>query len=116
MTSHHPLSYNIAGIFSQCSQLPSGYKEQDAALCQRYRPIEIDPNISREEKAKHMVDWYQEAQKLLCGFDFRTEELEEVIRREGAELRYICLYMFLLTVCTLSGPSKHTSLFLFIIY
>ncbi|PNF29815.1 7-methylguanosine phosphate-specific 5'-nucleotidase [Cryptotermes secundus] len=74
-------------IFSQCRQLPSGYKEQDAALFQHYRPIEIDPNISREEKAKHMVDWYQQAQKLLRGFDFQTEELEEVIRREGAELR-----------------------------
>jgi 5'-nucleotidase len=74
-------------IFSQCSQLPSGYKEQDAALCRQYRPIEIDPHISREEKAKHMVDWYQEAEKLLTGFDFRTEELEEVVRKEGIELR-----------------------------
>jgi hypothetical protein len=78
----------VAGIFSQCSQLPTGYKEQDAALCQHYRPIEIDPNISREEKAKHMVDWYQEAEKLLSGFDFRTEELDEVVRKEGVELRY----------------------------
>jgi 5'-nucleotidase len=91
------LSYNVVGIFSKCSQLPSGYKEQDAALYQRYRPIEIDPNISREEKTMHMLDWYLEAQKLLRGFDFQTEELEEVVRRERVELRYLCLYMFLLT-------------------
>jgi hypothetical protein len=44
--------------------------------------------MSREEKAKHMVDWYQEAEKLLCGFEFQTKELEEVIKKEGAELRY----------------------------
>jgi len=74
-------------IFSQCTQLPAGYKEQDAALCRQYRPIEIDPHISREEKAKHMVEWYQEAEKLISGFDFRTEELEEVVRKEGIELR-----------------------------
>jgi 5'-nucleotidase len=80
---------NAAGIFSKCSQLPSDYKEQDAALFERYRPIEIDPNMSQEEKSKHMVDWYQEAQKLLRGFDFQTAELEEVVRREGAELRYL---------------------------
>ena len=84
----------VAGIFSQCSQLPTGYKEQDAALCRQYRPIEIDPHISREEKAKHMVDWYQEAEKLLSGFDFRTEELEEVIKKEGVELRYSHVSLF----------------------
>jgi 5'-nucleotidase len=78
----------IAGIFGQCSQLPSGYKEQDEALFQQYRPIEIDPHISREEKAKHMVVWYQEAEKMLIGFDFRKEELEEVVKKERIELRY----------------------------
>jgi hypothetical protein len=57
----------------------------------------MDPNISLEEKTMHMLDWYQEAQKLLRGFDFKTEELEEVVRREGVELRYVCLYMFLRT-------------------
>jgi hypothetical protein len=61
-----------------------------------------------------MVDWYQQAQKLLCGFDFRTEELEEVIRREGAELRYLCLYKFFLTACALSRPSKCSVYLLFI--
>ena len=84
----------VAGIFSQCSQLPTGYKEQDAALCRLYRPIEIDPHISREEKAKHMVDWYQEAEKLLSGFDFHTEELDEVIKKEGVELRYSNVRLF----------------------
>jgi hypothetical protein len=47
-----------------------------------------------------MVNWYQEAEKLLSGFEFRTEELEEVIKREGAELRYppyICISTVLLT-------------------
>jgi 5'-nucleotidase len=88
-------SFNpVAGIFSQCSQLPSGYKEQDAALCRQYRPIEIDPHISREEKAKHRVDWYQEAEKLLSGFDFRKEELEEVVRKEGVELRCSHISLF----------------------
>jgi 5'-nucleotidase len=84
----------IAGIFGQCSQVPSGYKEQDEALCRQYRPIEIDPHISREEKAKHMVDWYQEAEKMLIGFDFRTEELQEVVRKEGIELRYSHVSLF----------------------
>jgi hypothetical protein len=84
----------IAGIFRQCSQLPSGYKEQAPALCQQYHPIEIDPHISREEKKKHMLDWYQEVEKLLIGFDFRTEELHEVVRKEGIELRYSHVSLF----------------------
>jgi hypothetical protein len=84
----------VTGIFSQCSQLPSDYKEREAALCRHYRPIEIDPNLSREEKAKHMVDWYQAVEKLLTGFEFQTKELEEVIKNGGVELRYLCLYQY----------------------
>ena len=41
-----------------------------------------------------MVDWYQEAEKLLRGFDFRTEELEEVVKKEGVELRYSYVSLF----------------------
>ncbi|KDR22681.1 7-methylguanosine phosphate-specific 5'-nucleotidase [Zootermopsis nevadensis] len=74
-------------IFSHCSQVPSVYKEQDEVLRQRYRPIEMDPNMSREEKAKQMVNWYQEAEKLLYGFEFQTKELEDVVRDGGTELR-----------------------------
>lgn len=74
-------------VFSQCSQLPSGYKEKDAALWEYYRPIEIDPNMSREEKSKHMVEWYQKAEKLLSGFEFNIEELQDVIKKERMELR-----------------------------
>ena len=41
-----------------------------------------------------MVDWYQEAEKLLSGFDFHTEELDEVIKKEGVELRYSNVRLF----------------------
>ncbi|KAJ9588142.1 hypothetical protein L9F63_018500 [Diploptera punctata] len=34
-----------------------------------------------------MVEWYQKAEKLLSGFDFKIEELHDVIKREGMDLR-----------------------------
>lgn len=91
IVSHCDRLNSFAGIFSHCSQVPSVYKEQDEVLRQRYRPIEMDPNMSREEKAKQMVNWYQEAEKLLYGFEFQTKELEDVVRDGGTELRYLSL-------------------------
>ena len=47
----------------------------------------MDPKISREEKSKYMVEWYEKAEKLLYGFEFRIEELQDIIKREKMELR-----------------------------
>ncbi|KAI4503201.1 hypothetical protein M0802_001423 [Mischocyttarus mexicanus] len=75
------------GLFGECNQLPSTYINESKRLYQKYRPIEIDPNLAVEEKIKAMSDWMVSAEKLLKGIEFDPKELYEVVRNYGTPLR-----------------------------
>ncbi|CAG5044776.1 unnamed protein product [Parnassius apollo] len=66
------------GMFRECPSIPQCYKDEENRLAAIYKPIEVDPVMSIEEKTKHMVDWYQAAHKLLQGMKFPKQELTEV--------------------------------------
>lgn len=52
-------------MFRECPSVPQKYKDEELKLAEYYKPIEVDPVMSVEEKTKHMVDWYLAAHKLL---------------------------------------------------
>ncbi|CAH2063125.1 unnamed protein product, partial [Iphiclides podalirius] len=66
------------GMFRECPSIPQCYRDEEIKLASYYKPIEVDPVMSIEEKTKHMVDWYQAAHKLLKGVKFPKQELLEV--------------------------------------
>lgn len=53
------------GLFNKCKSLPSSYLEQSNKLYEKYRPIEICPKISHDEKVQHMIDWWARSADLL---------------------------------------------------
>ncbi|XP_014604723.1 PREDICTED: 7-methylguanosine phosphate-specific 5'-nucleotidase [Polistes canadensis] len=75
------------GLFGKCNQLPSTYTNEAKRLYQKYRPIEIDPNLALEEKIEAMSDWMTSAEKLLKGIEFDPKELSEVVQKYGTPLR-----------------------------
>ncbi|XP_043498894.1 7-methylguanosine phosphate-specific 5'-nucleotidase [Polistes fuscatus] len=75
------------GLFGKCNQLPSSYTNESKRLYQKYRPIEIDPNLALEEKIEAMSDWMASAEKLLKGIEFDPKELSEVVQKYGTPLR-----------------------------
>ncbi|XP_067012732.1 7-methylguanosine phosphate-specific 5'-nucleotidase [Anabrus simplex] len=75
------------GIFGECKQLPPSYKEKSQALFNQYRPVEIDPSLSKEQKIPYMIEWYDKAQMLLSGFEFRCDEMDQVLQNVCADLR-----------------------------
>ncbi|XP_014213983.1 7-methylguanosine phosphate-specific 5'-nucleotidase isoform X3 [Copidosoma floridanum] len=75
------------GIFRKCKQLPEFYKSETKVMYQKYRAIEIDPNIPLEEKVNAMNDWNMSAHKMLQGIPFDKKEIEEVTDRYGHSLR-----------------------------
>ncbi|XP_045763540.1 7-methylguanosine phosphate-specific 5'-nucleotidase [Maniola jurtina] len=66
------------GMFRECPSVPQQYKDEELRLAEKYKPIEVDPVMSVEEKTKHMVAWYLAAHKLLKGVKFPRNELIEV--------------------------------------
>ncbi|CAH0721461.1 unnamed protein product, partial [Brenthis ino] len=68
-------------MFRECPSIPKDYKDEEIRLADIYKPIEVDSEISIEEKTKHMVDWYVAAHNLLKGMKFPRNELVEVSKK-----------------------------------
>ncbi|CAK9807919.1 7-methylguanosine phosphate-specific 5'-nucleotidase [Anthophora plagiata] len=75
------------GIFSKCKQLPETYEIESTRLYRKYRPIEIDPNLSIDIKTKAMKDWMIAAEQILKGIPFDASEIQEVTKIYGTDLR-----------------------------
>lgn len=52
------------GMFERCKSLPSSFRVETKKLYEKYRPIEICPNISHDEKKKYMIDWWNKSANL----------------------------------------------------
>lgn len=53
------------GMFNKCKSLPKSYLIESKKLYEQYRPIEICPNISHDEKKKCMIEWWTRSANLL---------------------------------------------------
>lgn len=53
------------GMFNKCKSLPTSFLEESKKLYKKYRPIEICPKITQDEKRKHMIDWWVQSGDLL---------------------------------------------------
>lgn len=53
------------GMIHKCKSIPDWYLAEEQKLYNKYRPIEIDPHMSYEEKFTHMCDWWTSSEKLL---------------------------------------------------
>ncbi|MCI8309364.1 MAG: hypothetical protein HFJ45_04005 [Clostridia bacterium] len=61
-------------------------KERDK-LYNKYRPIEIDNNISKDEKFKAMKEWYEKSLNLLLEYKLEEKELIENVTSNRFKLR-----------------------------
>lgn len=53
------------GLFDKCKSLPPSFLAESKKLYDKYRPIEICPRISQEEKKEHMIEWWRLSAALL---------------------------------------------------
>lgn len=57
------------------------FKEKLNKYCDYYYPIEIDYKISKEEKEKHMIEWYSKDMELFYEYHLTKEKLEQAIKQ-----------------------------------
>lgn len=82
------------GMFEKCRSVPESYLVESAKLVHKYRPIEIDPHMSIEEKTKYMIEWWTQSGQLLKGFKFDVKEIDEISNHYENVLRDGCQVMF----------------------
>ncbi|GJQ84706.1 hypothetical protein Trydic_g21113 [Trypoxylus dichotomus] len=86
--------YSSFGIFEKCPSLPGSYVTTVTQLNGKYMPIEIDPLMPREEKKRHMEDWWRLSEEALIGLTIPTSEIEEVVKEIKPPLRDDCIEFF----------------------
>jgi 7-methylguanosine nucleotidase len=73
--------------FRNLSLLGEDYIKKSGEMFEYYRPIEIDSNLSRTEKAEKMNEWWERHLELLVQSGVSENILKEVIEKGGIELR-----------------------------
>jgi len=67
--------------------LTPDYAPRAHALFDKYRPIELDPKLSREEKSLAMHEWWSEHFKLLAECGFTKTVMEEIVAAKTLKFR-----------------------------
>jgi HAD superfamily hydrolase (TIGR01544 family) len=62
--------------------MPDEYAQRARNLFEKYRPIETDLEMSRDEKQKHMQDWIRNWQKNCVELGFSRETLQKIVKSE----------------------------------
>lgn len=74
--------------------LPKEYSQQAHAIRDKYFPIEVDPNMTIEEKIPYMVEWWTKAHDLLSKYPVSKSLLHDMVKNSTARLRDGCKDFF----------------------
>ncbi len=75
------------GVVANAGTLGEEYKKKRNDLYNHYRPIEIDPNISDEEKSKEMTTWWKKHINLFYEYGIKERNIKDAIETGILEYR-----------------------------
>lgn len=76
------------GIFEKnASNVSCDYAKFFEELKQKYLPIELDISMNNEEKAPHMLDWWQQSNNHILRANFTRTEIERLVTNSTLRLR-----------------------------
>ena len=75
-------SWDVAGKAAD-----KGCVEEISNLYNKYRPIEIDYNISYKKKTEKMEEWYNACMNIYYKFNFNKYKLQEAVKSSKLEFR-----------------------------
>ena len=78
---------SIISLLRDGNHLTKDYAEKANALFEKYHPIEIDPDVSLEEKKIAMVEWWKVHNELLIKSGLSQEDLKSIVKSRGVKFR-----------------------------
>ncbi len=75
------------GVFANANQVGAEYKKRRTELYNKYRPMEIDPNLSEEEKSKAMTEWWQLHINLFYEYGVKEEAVKNAVAAGNLKYR-----------------------------
>ena len=76
------------GVMTNANELGNEYAKRRTELYKHYRPIEIDPNITDEEKSQYMEEWWKKHINLFYEYGLREENIKQALRSTNSGLKY----------------------------
>lgn len=80
----------LGSSFSQIrngNYLDPKYNEEANALFQIYHPIEIDSNISKDEKNTKLIEWWRKHLELMARYGISKQVFEDIAKSKNSLLR-----------------------------
>ena len=77
---------SIISLLRDGNHLTKDYAEKANALFEKYHPIEIDPEISLEEKKEAMVEWWKVHNELLIKSGLSRKDLKSIVKSRGVKI------------------------------
>ncbi|XP_040287875.1 cytosolic 5'-nucleotidase 3A isoform X1 [Bufo bufo] len=74
-------------VIDNCRYVSDECRKKLYALKEKYYPIEIDPDLTIQEKYPYMIEWYTKSHTLLIEQRLQKDQLEEVIRDSDIMLK-----------------------------
>jgi 5'-nucleotidase len=78
---------SLIALIRDGGHLTKDYPKKSQALYDKFRPIEIDPNLSIEEKSKKMDEWWRAHFDLLAKCGMNKGVIDDIVRRNEAKFR-----------------------------
>jgi 5'-nucleotidase len=75
------------GIVESCVSLSAEYRAKTSELFDHYYPLEVTPDLSREEKIPIMKEWYEKNHCALMREDFRKRYILDAVATANVDLR-----------------------------
>jgi HAD superfamily hydrolase (TIGR01544 family) len=79
---------SIIAVLREENYIDEDYVKETKALFAHYRPLEIDPNLSKQEKSNLMQEWWQKHLNLLTAKGFTKNDVYQVVLSRLLQLRH----------------------------
>lgn len=79
---------SIIAVLREENYIDEDYVKEAKSLFTHYRPLEIDPNLSKQEKSNLMQEWWQKHLNLLTAKGFTKNDVDQVVLSKLLQLRF----------------------------
>lgn len=80
-------SYSTWAVMANAGALGEEYTRRRTELYKHYRPIEIDVNLSDEEKSKYMEEWWKSHINLFYEYGLKEENIKKSLKKGSLKYR-----------------------------
>ena len=94
MATFYSILNSCHGVIEHSTVLGAEFSNRTHQLFEKYYPIEINPEISKEEKTPMMIEWWSSAHDLMMEYGLKKHHIKEMFVGANIDVRYLLHHSF----------------------